>query len=72
MFRVGVVCGSYAGISLRKICTQSAGTGGDLQSAGSVRSPECVGMTIVPSGTNTIQKGLNHCDRPSRDPAERA
>ncbi len=23
-------------------------------------------------GTNTIQKGLNHCDRPSRDPAERA
>src|SRR5699024_10095871 len=50
MFRVGVVCGSYGGISLRKICTQSAGTGGDLQSAGSDRSPERVGMTIVPWG----------------------
>ena len=53
MPRVGVRCGSKAGISARMISIHSNGTGGLTQAAGSLRSDECVGIASVPVGPST-------------------
>lgn len=51
--RVGVRAGSKTGISARRVSTQSAGTGGSIQPAGSLSCPEKLGIIRVPSGVST-------------------
>jgi hypothetical protein len=52
MHRVGVVLGSKGGDASRIIFHQTAGTGGEVQPAGSVSCVEWAGMTSVPVGPN--------------------
>ncbi len=49
MHLVGVMAGSKAGMVARIVSHHAAGAGGLRHSEGSDRSPECAGMTSVPS-----------------------